>query len=389
MAIHADTIWGVKTSGSNNNGGGWRDYGGASTDYSEQDSAEIAPSNCSIAGTTVTDDDGGAEFTAAMVGSVVNIAGVGRYQISAYIDTDNVTLESAPGNSGGNTVYVGGAVADPEEIDNNIVRAGNTVWIKAGTYTLASSVIHYQNNTNHYGYNASRGDNPDGDDRPFFDGGASYQFRMASGSVKNLRVSGDVTQVFYATGAVDIRNCYARNTSGADRYAFYCSSTGNYLWECEFVSDGGQAAYVGQQSRMIGLYLHDSNRGILLLALSTITDSIIDDMVNTGIGSSSPQSCLVKDTTINGCDIGIDITSDSKFVVWNCQITNHTTYGVTGSAANIGKLDWNNFYGNGDDLGADVEKGDNTTSVDPDYAGADDFSGVDQTDGYVITNGVG
>ena len=67
MALHADTVWEVRSGGDADAGGGWHDTGGASTDYSQQDTPELENANHSIAGTTLTDDDGDGSFTDAMI----------------------------------------------------------------------------------------------------------------------------------------------------------------------------------------------------------------------------------------------------------------------------------------------------------------------------------
>lgn len=99
MTINATAVWRVRPSGSNTNGGGF--------------DCAISPAatgtNGSFSGTTFTDSVAAA-FTAGMVGSSINITGVGQYLITARIDASNITLGSGvpPPLSSGMAWTVGG-----------------------------------------------------------------------------------------------------------------------------------------------------------------------------------------------------------------------------------------------------------------------------------------
>ncbi len=138
MAISASTVWEIRTTGNNTNGGG---YVSGGTDYSQQDTPQLSVSDGASSSTTNLNSATGG-FTSAMVGNVLQISGgtltAGFYEIVAYVDTNNVTLDRALNTGSGSTVNVGGALADVDTADNAIV-AGNVCYIKSGTYTRTAS----------------------------------------------------------------------------------------------------------------------------------------------------------------------------------------------------------------------------------------------------------
>lgn len=104
MALATTTNWEVRTTGAADNGGGFDPVLGASaTDYSQQDAAELslADGATTIAGSTTLESTTGG-FTEEMVGNVLYVASgtktdVGYYQITAYTDTNTVTIDRSPG----------------------------------------------------------------------------------------------------------------------------------------------------------------------------------------------------------------------------------------------------------------------------------------------------
>ena len=97
-AINAASQWDIRSTAEANNGGCWWNSGGASTDYSQQDAAQLTLTDITsnAAGTAWASVTGG--FTANMVGSCVRLSSgtnftVGTYQITAFTDTNNVTVD--------------------------------------------------------------------------------------------------------------------------------------------------------------------------------------------------------------------------------------------------------------------------------------------------------
>ena len=135
-------VWEVRTDGASDNGGGFDPVSGTpGTDYSQQAAAQVTYTDLVIDGTTDTNCTSVATpFTSAHVGNVINItSGTGftvqRVQIMsvaagvATCDKSLGTLSSTGGNG-----KLGGALIDWSNAGPLVV-AGNTVFIKAGTYT--------------------------------------------------------------------------------------------------------------------------------------------------------------------------------------------------------------------------------------------------------------
>ena len=73
MALAATTVWEVRSTGNDNNGGGYNTAAGT-TDYSQQNSPQLGLTDLATPGagsTTLTSAVGG--FTAAMVGNIIQI----------------------------------------------------------------------------------------------------------------------------------------------------------------------------------------------------------------------------------------------------------------------------------------------------------------------------
>lgn len=399
MAFHADTVWEVRTSGNNNNGGGWRDGGGGSVDYSQQDVAQLNLANCSVSGTTLTDDDAGGVFTAAMVWNVVNIVGDERRQIISFTDANNVELDAAPGDASGLTINVGGAVADLEEIDSLTV-FGNTIYIKAGTYasggTISTGNGGYGVSTKHIiGYNIARDDDPVGNDRPLLTLGANAFTRGAFTHMKHLRFTqGASTGIVTADFGIN-ENIKITKTSGGT--AFKPGATDVNI-QCEVDCSGGIAVDCLNDADTIfkKCYIHDSNIGIQVKYKGfVVTDCIFDtittfaiSLFNTNVRSGFNIEHNSFYNCVDGISAAFACTGGS---IRNNQFTDGTD-GIHFVTASHGvDVDYNNYYNNSGNDVTGVNKGPNATANDPGYggAGAGNFSGVDDTDGEVLLYGVG
>lgn len=147
MALSALAVWEVRTTGNDLNGGGYVS-GGGGTDYSQQDAAQVTLDGSSVkwttsgAGATIT--LAGVTGVAAHVGNIVQIpAGTnvtaGFYQITGYTSSswtlDRACCTGAVTDGAGR---MGGALASPG-MACGAKANGNTVYVKAGTYTISSA----------------------------------------------------------------------------------------------------------------------------------------------------------------------------------------------------------------------------------------------------------
>lgn len=133
MALTAATVWEVRSTGSDTNGGGF-DPALGGTDYSQQNSAQATGTVTSV-GTTVTATTG--IFTSVMVGNLIT-DGTTWKEITAFTSATIITVDSAPSWTAA-TIKVGGALATLTKAAALIV-AGNWVWVQTGTYTLTSGL---------------------------------------------------------------------------------------------------------------------------------------------------------------------------------------------------------------------------------------------------------
>ncbi len=197
MALSSSTVWEVRITGSNTNGGG---YSSGGTDYSQQDSAQLSVTDAACTGnTTVTSATGG--FTSAMIGNVMYLSsGPGWYQITARTDTNTVTIDRNGPNASGMTANVGGALAS---LTTLVGPSAGTLkaWIKYGSYNQSTSAYFGGNVGNHpnfviEGYKTTRGDVPLGADRPTITATAGSMSlikidRFGTAGIRNVIIDGN------------------------------------------------------------------------------------------------------------------------------------------------------------------------------------------------------
>lgn len=395
MAFNAAMVWEARTSGSNNNGGGWYDAGGASADYSQQDAAQLSLSDVVTDGTTtVTSVTGG--FTSAMVGSIINVLTKGRRQITVRTDTNTITVDATLTAGSGLTGNVGGAVADLEEIDS-IVVAGNTVHFAAGTYNVGGAISFangsFSNIIKIRGYNSSRGDEPREDDRPLLAMGANAFVTGEYNEASGFRETSTATYGFQTGYSGLNRNIKVTHTGGTA--AFFGTNATSRFVDCEAdITTGIGFLTNGENSVFIQCYAHGSGSegwesdgsGITLV-------QCIASGFTRGIHFDNGSDGLIFSCTIDGNTIGIDLeTARETFLMIGNQFTNNTT-GVTAGNTTyqyFNRLEYNNWYGNGTDVN-NIAKGQRATANDPGYANqpSEDFSEVDDLIELAMRLGVG
>ena len=152
MALPATTVWEIRTDGNAANGGGFSSAR-AGTDYSQQAAAQLSLTDLACASnTTLTSATGG--FTTAMLGNIVCIASgtnalAGWYEITAYTNTNTVTIDrtcATGGNMTSGVGKVGGALNNIGTLglalstaDQSV--AGMKAYIRGGTYSLTGTTV--------------------------------------------------------------------------------------------------------------------------------------------------------------------------------------------------------------------------------------------------------
>jgi len=377
MTINADTVWEIRTTGNQNNGGGFYNrVPGTSIDYSQQDAAQLSLTDIvtDAAGTGLFSAVGG--FTAAMQGNIIFLTGggvtLGWYEIVSYIDTNNVTIDrSAGANKTGVTGSVGGAFKIGGSLDSDFFgstqkAAGNKIWIKSGTYTLGETISPTATGTTALpiimeGYNTTRGDAPEGSNRPLVSCGSSYYMNVAANywHWKHLRFTGSALNVFVCYFAL-CYNCYFENTSAtANQTACYVSNNNAIFIKCEAKCTNGYTIY--GEATCINCYIHDSRSGPFY---ATVIDSIIDTITVAGITlTASSVQKTIRGNVIYNCATGISGGTSYLVNVVNNIIKGCTTGASWSSLAKYPFVDYN-CWNNVTDV-VNISKGPHCITADP------------------------
>lgn len=391
MAISSTAVWECRTTGSQTNGGFYKSDAGT-TDYSQQDSAQLSLSDIATdgAGTGVSSATGG--FTAAMVGNGIYITGGGTtsgwYEITAYTDTNNITIDRSAGVSkSGATGNVGGAIKLLHDNEWSAPTAGNIIWIKSGEYTLTSNVTSSLGSEALpifvRGYNSSRGDKPTGTNRPLFTCGSYYLDFANYVNICHLRATGAGTIVMRAAYAGMFKNCKSQNTSAtAGRNALGSNGAGTIFIDSEAISDAGEGIYLAANGcKVLFCYIHDcAQEGIECASTggySTIAFNIIETCGTTGInGTTATVSCVMNNVIYNCTTAGFKFTTgDNHYIINNIFHTCGVGISFTDGHEGENYENYNNLYNCTTDR-ENIDVGEDSIDTDPGFTNAagGDFS---------------
>lgn len=166
MALSASTVWELRTTGSDTNGGGFV-TGASGTDWSQQDTAQYSVTDAVTNGTT-TITSATASFGTDVVGNILYIQGgtapitAGWYQIISRTDASTIVVDRSTGLTTGTgaTLKIGGSLATFAAVQPLRVE-GNIIWVKAtASYTISSTLsLGLTGSIWYLGYTTTRGDN--------------------------------------------------------------------------------------------------------------------------------------------------------------------------------------------------------------------------------------
>ena len=176
MAISSLSVFEVRTTGSDTNGGGFV-TGSSGTDWSQQNAAQYSVTDAVTAvSTTVTSAT--ASFGTDVVGNLCYIAGgtgslTGAwYQVATRVNSTTITVDRNLVVGTGATLKIGGALLTIQTaINAAFITSGSraadcVIYVKAGTYastvalTTAGSISPSGYSNRILGYNSTRDDNP-------------------------------------------------------------------------------------------------------------------------------------------------------------------------------------------------------------------------------------
>jgi hypothetical protein len=347
MALASTTVWEVRTTGAATNGGG---YSSGGTDYSQRDTPIVSVSDAETAGDTSL-SSGSLPFTAAMVGNIVYLTGGGltpvRRQIVSYALPSLVILDASVPSATGVTCNVGGAVNSLETIATTIV-AGNTVWIKTGTYTASADKTTTNGVSNSTiairGYYAARDDLPTRAQRPVIDLGAYDLVLGQYTRLADLNTTG-TTGYTASSGANTCERCWFY---ASGEYPFRCQYYYNGFFDCEFSGYGGLYGAAVYTLYCARCYFHDITGATYLLSAGP-TSAVVHCLFETAassLGAHFVQYGFVVGNTFYDCGNGLLLSYGGNVAIGNVFHTCGSAKAITGgSGARSGNISaYNTFY---------------------------------------------
>jgi len=384
MAITAATVWEIRTTGLNTNGGGFDNLSpGVSVDYSQQDTPILTRSDFQK-GTglnDITTAAGVACFTQAMIGNIICLlnTSVGFFQITTVSgDLKTITVDIAVGAFTGKTGSVGGAfklggVNDTRFFGSGSKANNNVIHIKAGTYTLTGNV-QAQHILVFLGYNAARNDNPTGANRPVIDGASSYLGTSSYCFLHNLILTGSGSAAFSQTvGRCYGYKCKFLNTNAVESDRAACSTIVGIFEHCEFSSVKG-TGFEGGRITANCCYFHDGNTGIVSEELN-VQDCVFANLsvpatlppAGINIFSADASLANISGCIFYACSNGIlntvGMCTGAVIVnnIFSC-LTGITWY--TTASTNINVFDYNCYFCSVADV-VNLSKGSHDITADP------------------------
>jgi hypothetical protein len=420
MSINPTAVWRVRKSGSNMNGGGYDpSISGAGTDYSQQDTAQLALSDIACSNTTAISSVTGG-FTSAMVGNAIWITGggatAGAYFLNAVSGPNNATVDRSPGTISAGSGNVGGGWADPwTNVVSTCVYPGNTVYIQgAGTNTPTVDDYSIGGHVNSVGDTVNGNINYIGQNgKPRLGGGGLMYFYTGYNWFSNIYFAANGTNY----GSYGFMHDGGATYNGTN-YLIDCVLDQNghdicmiqgawFVLRCEIFSriaaSGSSYAVIGQNfgTQILFCNIHDTvGHGVQLdnHLGNHISDSIIARCNGDGLtfsgsyqgtdgGGNGADNVTIDGNAGHGVNF-IDANGLQEAIVINCIISNHTGSGKYGIYCGInstaindamkGLVDYNSFYGNTNDLFQISHGPNDIIGVNPEYA-------AESTEGYQVS----
>jgi len=399
--LHADTVWEMRTTGDNTNGGGFYDSNpGTSVDYSQQATAQLSLTDLAMVtgGTTLTSATGG--FTAAMDGNLLHITSgtnftAAWYQMT-YVDSNTATLNKDATNGSDASAGVGKVGGCLGILTSAVLQEGtetyNTIYVKSGTFiaTLDASGYYGATNLSIIGYETNRGDNPLGDARPVFIMGG---YALSAGTPtlwKNIRVTSTANRGVDCSSGGYYYNVSVANTSGTSSRTGVGFNSYSYFFKSSISCTNGYCIFQRTSGTPDILYsfLHDCAEGFTVYDNIRCTNTIFSNCSAYGLRVKRGGLFQVTNGIFYNCGTGIYVENlDKKTQIVN-TIINSCDTGINSIVDTDYKvLSYVNFYGNTTDR-TNVTAGDSDTTHDPKFVDAGNGDFRLQSDSLCATAGV-
>lgn len=356
MAISASTVWEIRSSGSDTNGGGFV-VGASGTDYSQQDSAQYALTGIATSGTSATFLS--ASAAADMVGNILQVVSgtnftTGFFQVVSVSVGVSVTVDRniCTGIGASGVINIGGSIATFAKLAAAMV-TGNWAFIKKTSgYTTASTITFAQGAVSWptdpmrlIGYETTRGDAG----RPTLTMTATsitgIVLSNAGWRIENIIIDGDnqaATAGIYSTADwITIRNCKVTNCpyNGIDVSGTHCLITNNE------VGNGGYAI-VGRQVHYN--YVHGCRIAIILIEVGSACFNLLVDSSEIGIEVRYYGATILNNTIYDSATKALSIFRALGCVVRNNIFANSGTYGFSADSSSPAtpEIDGNAYFNN-------------------------------------------
>lgn len=364
MALSANSVVEIQTGGDDANGGGFV-TGAAGTDFSlvagkrtAGDVTDISTTDAVGAGTT-TLTSLTANFSTAIVGNIICLSGgTGSLtktwrQVTARASTTSITVDAAVATGTGITMNIGGALATPGMAGGYGLVSGAIIYIKAGTYTIASATPNIATGCFSSslatlvveGYQTTRGDlgTP-----PLLQASGISSFTIvtttgADAAVYNLSVDGaglTTSRGYTLRGVGYLLNVLNCTNSG------FTEDTSVILIRCTATGCSGNAGFSNITYNANGVAYNNTVTGFALnlgqIAIGCIADT------NTGASSDgftgTDPAVLIGCTAYKNGRDGIRVTDNA--LVQNCLSEDNGAFGINGQSGIALLLINNGVFGN-------------------------------------------
>jgi hypothetical protein len=353
----------VRTTGSDNNGGGF-DSGVSSpgTDYSQQDSAQVAYTDIVIGGAGNTNQLTSAAnpFSSTSPGNFINITGGTGFTTGLYlvvsVSGSTATMDRTVGtaSSTGGTGNLGGAFATVGKAMGNMTVGGQVTYVKGGTYqiltNLPNSVTANTGSTlsRIVGYSSTRGDNGqatiqlNANNITMFYGSVGGSDSYTNGiSVENLIFDGNnktgsnganLGGQSGSVGLTSFSNCIFKNFTG--QYCIQIFLGALNVQNCEFANNAFTSLHSGC---IFGPAANGTGGPPLGSQSANVSDSYFtgNSISSTNQAATvwaenlalSMQNCIVYNNTGTNHD-GILIKNPLSVNVSNCAFHSNSRHGI-------------------------------------------------------------
>ncbi len=371
-ALSSTLVWEIDAAtGANANGGGYDPTSGTpGRDYTQGAyQATYSYTDIVIGADTATGTSVIRPFVANDVGNILNVtAGTGFtvqhvqiMSVAAGVATFDKSLGTTA--STGGTGKLGGAKASFNCVGTDTILplvAGNTVYIKVGSYTSGAAADYSANDGTALlpitvvGYSAApdrtKYGTTNGTSRPLFTQGNIWTLGDYY-EVRNLRWTGAIDSEVTAGTENCFVNCYGTNTGATTTYEACIAGQSCQFIACEFSAPQCIGVTIASTIvRFVGCNFHDCRQAISGTSGMAIVVTCQFDSCYRGITIASGTRTTIINCTFHNCFQGLNVTSGSGFCFIN-NIISQCYVGYTASSNTLNQFsDYNDWYGNTTDI---------------------------------------